>query len=73
MLCEKQPAPGVGDAVRAAADVGHLADGGEDDTFGRKDASGTVWATPLGQELLSNQPESTYRHVEKAILSWEVE
>ncbi len=49
MALGSQPAPGVGDAVRAAADVGQ-ADMPEGRlTVGRKDPSGTVWATPLGR------------------------
>ena len=61
MLWAKQPAPGVGDAVRAATDVGEAP---EEQLHGRlRLRSGTVWATPLEQgtclKLSPSQKEST--------------
>jgi hypothetical protein len=45
MLWRKQPAPGVGDAVRAATDVGEAP---KEHLHGQlRFRSGTVWATPL--------------------------
>src|SRR6266566_4783417 len=45
MPSEKQPAPGVGNAVQAAADVGRAR--GHSQCPARRGRWGTVWATPL--------------------------
>jgi hypothetical protein len=61
MLWAKQPAPGVGDAVRAATDVGEATTAPS--SRSAQATLGTVWATPLEQgvslKLSPCQKEST--------------
>src|SRR6266699_6736970 len=73
MPSEKQPAPGVGNAVQAATDVGRAR--GHSQCPARRGRWGTVWATPLDfcYASVRNEPGERGWPCQMAVLAiWDI-